>query len=66
MPNLLIVGPTNNGKSMIVERFRRLNAPKPSGGDTDKETIPIVAMQMPADPAQARFYSMLLSTMGFQ
>ena len=23
MPNLLIVGPTNNGKTMIVERFRR-------------------------------------------
>ncbi len=25
MPNLLIVGPTNNGKSMIVERFRRMH-----------------------------------------
>ena len=23
MPNLLIVGPTNNGKSMIAEKFRR-------------------------------------------
>ncbi|MBP6918808.1 MAG: TniB family NTP-binding protein [Legionellaceae bacterium] len=23
MPNLLIVGPTNNGKSMIIEKFRR-------------------------------------------
>ena len=23
MPNLLLVGPTNNGKSMIVEKFRR-------------------------------------------
>ena len=28
MPNLLIVGPTNNGKSMIAEKFRRdLSAP---------------------------------------
>ena len=23
MPNLLLIGPTNNGKSMIVEKFRR-------------------------------------------
>ena len=23
MPNLLVVGPTNNGKTMIVEKFRR-------------------------------------------
>ena len=27
MPNLLILGPTNNGKSMIVEKFRRLHPP---------------------------------------
>ncbi len=26
MPNLLLVGPTNNGKSMIVEKFRRAHA----------------------------------------
>ena len=25
MPNLLLIGPTNNGKSMIVEKFRRLH-----------------------------------------
>jgi hypothetical protein len=24
MLNLLLVGPTNNGKSMVVEKFRRL------------------------------------------
>ena len=23
MPNLLLIGPTNNGKSMVVEKFRR-------------------------------------------
>jgi Bacterial TniB protein len=27
MPNLLIVGPTNNGKTMIVEKFRRAHPP---------------------------------------
>ncbi len=27
MPNLLLIGPTNNGKSMIIEKFRRLHPP---------------------------------------
>ncbi|WP_318036771.1 TniB family NTP-binding protein [Streptomyces chengmaiensis] len=27
MPNLLLIGPTNNGKSMIVEKFRREPSP---------------------------------------
>ncbi|CAH3482449.1 hypothetical protein AI2587V1_5157, partial (plasmid) [Klebsiella pneumoniae] len=30
MPNLLLVGPTNNGKSMIVEKFRRRHCCKVS------------------------------------
>lgn len=64
MPNLLIVGPTNNGKSMIIERFRRAHMPKPAEAETDKEKMPIVAMQMPADPSVNRFYVMLLSAMG--
>ena len=59
MPNLLIVGPTNNGKSMIIEKFRRTHL------FTNKEHYsveeqPIVVMQMPSDPKIARFYSMLL------
>ena len=27
MPNFLLVGPTNNGKTMIVEKFRRSHPP---------------------------------------
>lgn len=27
MPNLLLIGPTNNGKSMIVANFRRMHPP---------------------------------------
>jgi predicted ATPase with chaperone activity len=36
MPNLLLVGPTNNGKSMIVEKFRRTH---PASSDADQEHI---------------------------
>lgn len=64
MPNVLIVGPTNNGKSMVIERFRRAHAPAAPSKGTDRENIPIVAMQMPSDPAIGRFYSMLLATIG--
>lgn len=63
MPNLLIVGPTNNGKSMIVEKFRRTNAAR-NGDDPDRENILIVAVQMPSDPSISRFYAMLLAAVG--
>ncbi len=36
MPNLLLVGPTNNGKSMIVEKFRRTH---PASSDADQSTF---------------------------
>ncbi len=63
MPNLLIVGPTNNGKSMIVEKFRRMMLER-SHGEVGTEHIPVVAMQMPSDPTIARFYSLLLYKIG--
>lgn len=59
MQNMLIIGPTNNGKSMIVEKFRRDHLPYVSE-DGSREVIPIVVMQMPSDPSISRFYSMLL------
>ena len=59
MPNLLISGPTNNGKSMIIEKFRRthLLENKDHYPATDR---PIVVVQMPSDPKISRFYSILL------
>jgi len=64
MPNLLIVGPTNNGKSMVIEKFRRTNKREPADSSPDHETIPIVAVQMPSDPSVSRFYAMLLAAIG--
>jgi hypothetical protein len=63
MPNLLIVGPTNNGKSMIVEKFRRSYA-QGSGPSCDQETLPVVVVQMPSEPSITRFYALLLAGMG--
>ena len=63
MPNLLLVGPTNNGKSMVIQKFKRLKH-STSVTMTDKESIPVIHMQMPSEPNVHRFYGMLLSTIG--
>jgi len=60
-PNLLLAGPTNNGKSWIVERFVR--AYELPGGE-DAERRPVVAMQMPTEPTVVRFYAALLTHLG--
>jgi hypothetical protein len=61
MPNLLIIGPTNNGKSMIVEKFRRGLLPVT---EEDRERIPVLCVQMPSDPSVLRFYIALLAALG--
>ena len=61
MPNLLLIGPTNNGKSMIVEKFRRGHPPIPHA---EREEVPVVAVQMPSDPSVIRFYTALLVAIG--
>lgn len=60
MPNLLLIGPTNNGKTMIIEKFRRAH---PSVSLPDREQVPVLVMQMPAEPSGARFYSALLAAL---
>lgn len=61
MPNLLVVGPTNNGKSMILEKFRRAHPPVTH---PEREEIPVLVVQMPSDPAISRFYAALLAALG--
>ncbi|MFC8181670.1 TniB family NTP-binding protein [Rhodococcus sp. NPDC057297] len=61
MPNLLLLGPTNNGKSMIIEKFRRTHPPISL---PDREQIPVLCMQMPPDPSPGRFYLALLTALG--
>ena len=61
MPNLLLIGPTNNGKSMIIEKFRRSHPPV---SHPDREEIPVLAVQMPSDPSVGRFYTALLAATG--
>nr|WP_193081909.1 TniB family NTP-binding protein [Brevibacterium aurantiacum] len=61
MPNLLLLGPTNNGKSMIIEKFRRLHPPV---SHADQEQMPVLTMQMPSEPSVSRFYVALQAALG--
>jgi len=64
MPNLLIIGPTNNGKSMIIEKFRRDHLLAAVHEHADHELIPIVVVQTPSEPSVGRFYARLLASIG--
>ncbi len=61
MPNLLLIGATNNGKSMIIEKFRRDHPPV---SHADREEIPVLTMQMPSEPSVSRFYVAALAALG--
>lgn len=63
MPNLLIVGDTNNGKTVLANRFFSSHAPFIR--DTDKMYIaPVVYVQAPPKPDERRFYNNLLDSLG--
>lgn len=63
MPNRLLVGETNNGKTALV---RHLLAMHPIQNDPSQEAaiIPIVYVQAPPLPDEHRFYSALLDVVG--
>ena len=64
MPNMLIIGPTNNGKSMIKEKFCKIyrdTAVRRSNDQTGKRELIeqlVVSIQMPAYPT---FKTLLLA-----
>lgn len=59
MPNLLIVGDTNNGKTMLVRRFCNQHKPddNPEG---EAAKVPVLFIQAPPVPDESRFYNAIL------
>ena len=54
--NLLVIGPSNNGKSTIAEKFRRTH-PARTSDDGGREVLPVIVVQMPAEPTVTRLFS---------
>ncbi len=63
MPNLLIVGETNNGKTMIATRFQRLH-PAADDANGKHDTVPVLHIQAPPAPDESRFYGAILEALG--
>ena len=61
--NLLIVGPSNNGKTMIAEKFRRAH-PQCVSDNREHEVMPVLMVQMPAEAAISRLFSAILGALG--
>ena len=59
MPNLAIIGETNNGKTMLLKNFLRRHAPNPDP-TIDRVVLPVLMIQTPPDPDETRLYGALL------
>lgn len=63
MPCLLIYGDTGMGKTKIIRKFLR-DHPASFDRGTGVTSMPVVAMQMPAEPIERDIYSELLTALG--
>lgn len=59
MPNLLILGHTNNGKTTIVEHFVKKH-PAEDLPNEDFASVPVLLVQAPPKPDESRFYNVIL------
>lgn len=59
MPNLLIVGNTNNGKTMLVKRFCSRHPPE-DNKEGQSFVVPVLFVQAPPVPDEGRFYNAIL------
>ncbi|MBA5640361.1 TniB family NTP-binding protein [Duganella sp. LX20W] len=59
MPNLLIVGKTNSGKSQILERFKSLHPASDNLGG-EAISVPVLYVEAPTMPDEKRFYIEIL------
>ena len=61
--NMLLVGPSNNGKSTIAEKFMRQH-PRRTSAEGDRQIVPVLSVQMPPDATAGRFHALLLDSLG--
>lgn len=59
MPNLLVVGNTNNGKTMLVKRFCSRHQPE-DNKEGKSIVVPVLFVQAPPVPDEGRFYNTIL------
>ncbi len=66
MPNLLLCGQSNNGKSMILAKFSRAHPPIAASDTADGVAhIPVLTVQMPPARDERRFFGAVLNALAF-
>ncbi|BDW91010.1 TniB family NTP-binding protein [Thalassospira tepidiphila] len=63
IPSMLLVGQTNNGKTMILEEALQRHPPE-SDPTAEADRIPLLFLTMPPGPELRRFYTLLLDHIG--
>lgn len=59
MPGLLLVGETNNGKTMLINRFRQLH-PTQDNPEGETITLPVLIIEAPPTPYEGRLYDTIM------
>lgn len=59
MPNLLVFGDTNNGKTMLVNKFCRKHPPN-DNPEGEAAIVPVLYVQAPPVPDEGRLYNSIL------
>lgn len=59
MPNLLLIGESNNGKTILVDRFQKQHQAIISEQD-DKVIAPVLIIEAPSEPDEKRLYQRIL------
>lgn len=59
MPNMMVVGASNNGKTNILHHFEAKHKPDPNP-EGDYSIIPIIFVEAPKKPDMSAFYSRIL------
>ncbi len=62
MPNLMLIGNTNNGKTDLIKKFCQTHLPS-NNEDGDSIVAPVIYVQAPPSPNEADLYSVILSSL---
>lgn len=62
MPSMLVIGRSNNGKSSILEKFKKNHPPSPNYGG-EKIKAPVLGIQSPPGPSETAFYAEILTAL---
>lgn len=62
MPNMLLVGDTNNGKTMLINRFKKQHPATDNPGG-EGISVPVLLIQSPPVPDEGRFYNTILEAL---